>query len=117
MDEFRRTSLTVPSNFLPSSPNPNQLQRHMSLSEAERTHIFTTNNTSTEGQVLKLGSGHSRSVSHGGGAIGSTVGGSARIPLKSAMKGGHQRALSQGQIQEVPSRGSFSEPLIFKIMK
>lgn len=104
MEEIRRkSSLTVPSNLplppLPSSNQPHQIQRHLSLTEAERTYIFTPSNaSSTETQTLRLGSGHSRSVSHGGGAISSVP----RVPLKSAMKGGHQRALSQGQIQDVP---------------
>ena len=47
--------------------------------------------------VMGSGRGHSRSVSHGGGAI---VGPSGR-PIKSAMKG-HQRAFSQGQITDSP---------------
>lgn len=46
------------------------------------------------------GRGHSRSVSHGGGAMAMRPSiGSADRPLKSAMKG-HQRALSQGQISD-----------------
>jgi phospholipid-translocating ATPase len=55
-----------------------------------------------------LGSGHSRSVSHGGGAIGNSGSSNtaARLPLKSAMKSGHQRALSQGQIQDAPATRS-----------
>ena len=111
MEEIRRkSSLTVPTSLaLPplssSSSNPLQLQRHSSLSEAERTYIFAPTNAPPSEPTLRLGSGHSRSVSHGGGAI-ITSGGSARIPLKSAMKGGHQRALSQGHIHDVPPRGS-----------
>lgn len=114
MEDIRRKlSLTVPMNLPlplpppPSSSNPIQLQRHLSLSEAERTYIFTanSNNNGAEAPALRLGSGgHSRSISHGGGAISSSGGGGGiiRQPLKSAMKGGHQRALSQGQIQDVP---------------
>lgn len=107
MEELRRkTSLNVPPNIKEPSNPP--LQRHQSLSEAERTYIFTTN-ASSETQPsnpavmgIRIGSGHSRSVSHGGGAVS----GPLRPSLKSAMKGGHQRALSQGQIiQEPPKSG------------
>ncbi|XP_040164257.1 phospholipid-transporting ATPase VD isoform X1 [Anopheles arabiensis] len=53
------------------------------------------------------GGGHSRSVSHGEGSFGGSLvgsGGAAGRPsaLKSAVKGGHQRALSQGQIMDAP---------------
>lgn len=51
--------------------------------------------------VTGPGRGHSRSVSHGGGAI---LGPSGR-PIKSAMKG-HQRAFSQGQITDSPGATS-----------
>ncbi|XP_050100213.1 phospholipid-transporting ATPase VA isoform X1 [Anopheles aquasalis] len=62
-------------------------------------------------------SGHSRSISHGeggsfGGHIGAGglggVGGHAGRPsaLKSAVKGGHQRALSQGQIMDTPTHAA-----------
>lgn len=103
MEDIRRkSSLNVPPN-LPQSSNP-PLQRHQSLSEAERTYIFTTNASdalpNSAGSV-RIGSGHSRSVSHGGGSVG----GPLRPSLKSAMKGGHQRALSQGQIQDAPKSG------------
>lgn len=51
--------------------------------------------------VLSAGnSGHSRSVSHGGGAFISGIPTSRPSALKSAVKGGHQRALSQGQITD-----------------
>lgn len=106
MEELRRkSSLNVPPN-LPQLSNP-QLQRHQSLSEAERTYIFTTNasetqpNTALLNNAIRIGSGHSRSVSHGGGSVA----GPLRPSLKSAMKGGHQRALSQGQIHDVPKSG------------
>jgi phospholipid-translocating ATPase len=112
-DMRRKSSLTVPSILppLPSSTTTNttQLQRHSSLSEAERTYIFTTN-ASDQNPNIRIGSGHLRSVSHGGGAINSgsaTSGGSVR-PLKSALKGGHQRALSQGQIQDAPPKSGHS---------
>lgn len=120
MEDIRRKlSLTVPttslplpppssssSSFLPSS-NTTQLQRHLSLSEAERTYIFTANKINdSEIPTIRLGSGHSRSVSHGGGAVG--AGGANVRPLKSALKGGHQRALSQGQIQDAPPRSGHS---------
>lgn len=49
--------------------------------------------------MMNRGSGHSRSVSHGGGSAGISAPGSAGRPLKSAMKG-HQRALSHGQISD-----------------
>uniref|UniRef100_A0A182W8N0 P-type ATPase N-terminal domain-containing protein n=1 Tax=Anopheles minimus TaxID=112268 RepID=A0A182W8N0_9DIPT len=54
------------------------------------------------------GGGHSRSVSHGEGSFGGSLvgsGGTAGRPsaLKSAVKGGHQRALSQGQIMDAPT--------------
>lgn len=101
MEEIRRKSLTVPTSLPLPSSSSNPIQRHLSLSEAERTYIFTTSNVTSENPTLRLGSGHSRSVSHGGG---SATG--ARVPLKSAMKGGHQRAFSQGQIQDVPPRSS-----------
>ncbi|XP_058056504.1 phospholipid-transporting ATPase VD [Anopheles bellator] len=52
------------------------------------------------------GGGHSRSVSHGegsfGGAVGLSATGARPSALKSAVKGGHQRALSQGQIMDAP---------------
>jgi phospholipid-translocating ATPase len=108
-DTRRKLSLTVPTS-LPLPPpftsssitftNHSQLQRHLSLSGAERTYIFTPNSGDTP--AIRLGSGHSRSISHGGGAIGSSNT-AARPPLKSAMKSGHQRALSQGQIQDAPA--------------
>lgn len=106
MEDLRRkSSLNVPPLITPPSNPP--LQRHQSLSEAERTYIFTTN--VAEGSQpnpallsgIRIGSGHSRSVSHGGGSVG----GPLRPSLKSAMKGGHQRALSQGQIQDAPKSG------------
>jgi phospholipid-translocating ATPase len=112
MEETRRkTSLTVPASLpLPSShPQPPQLQRHLSLSEAERTYIFASGSSSSETQAasdIRVGSGHSRSVSHGGGAISAqSSSGVLRPALKSAMKGGHQRALSQGQIHDAPRSG------------
>uniref|UniRef100_A0A182QQT0 P-type ATPase N-terminal domain-containing protein n=1 Tax=Anopheles farauti TaxID=69004 RepID=A0A182QQT0_9DIPT len=54
------------------------------------------------------GGGHSRSISHGEGSFGGSLvgsGGAAGRPsaLKSAVKGGHQRALSQGQIMDAPT--------------
>jgi phospholipid-translocating ATPase len=98
----RKSSLSVPPN-LPQSSNP-PLQRHQSLSEAERTYIFSTNAADAQSNPndgVRIGSGHSRSVSHGGGSVG----GPLRPSLKSALKGGHQRALSQGQIQDAPKSG------------
>lgn len=110
MEETRRkSSLTIPSNLPPlisSSTSP--LQRHLSLSEAERTYIFTNNSTETQNAPgIRIGSGHNRSVSHGGGAVnnGGGSGGNLRPALKSAMKGGHQRALSQGHIHDTPRSG------------
>ncbi|XP_053673867.1 phospholipid-transporting ATPase VB [Anopheles nili] len=53
--------------------------------------------------------GHSRSVSHGEGSFGGSLqagsGTTTGRPsaLKSAVKGGHQRALSQGQIMDAPT--------------
>lgn len=130
MEESRRkSSLTVPSNLspLPSNtttfassqiPHHTHLQRHLSLSEAERTYIFTSNSlvgdttssSSSQAQGIRVGSGHNRSVSHGGGAINAASGapGSLRPTLKSAMKGGHQRALSQGHIQDEAPRSGHS---------
>lgn len=107
MEELRRkSSLNVPPNtFQPSNP---PLQRHQSLSEAERTYIFTSNASETQPSAVllssgvRIGSGHSRSVSHGGGSVS----GPLRPSLKSALKsGGHQRALSQGHIQDAPKSG------------
>ncbi|KFB52591.1 AGAP010026-PA-like protein [Anopheles sinensis] len=75
------------------------------------TTVGSTNSTTT-GRILleyprTTGGGHSRSVSHGEGSLGGMVGsgGAAGRPsaLKSAVKGGHQRALSQGQIMDAPS--------------
>lgn len=104
MEELRRkSSLNVPPNTPQSFNQP--LKRHLSLTEAERTYIFTTNVSETQPNAplsVRIGSGgHSRSVSHGGGAVA----GPLRPSLKSAMKGGHQRALSQGQIQDAPKSG------------
>lgn len=48
--------------------------------------------------MMNRGSGHSRSISHGGGGSAGAPGSAGR-PLKSAMKG-HQRALSHGQISD-----------------
>lgn len=115
MEEIRRklslnvpTSSPLPPSSLLSSSNTTQLQRHLSLSEAERTYIFTANkNNDSEIPTIRLSSGHARSVSHGGGAVS----GDGRLnvrPLKSALKGGHQRALSQGQIQDAPPRSGHS---------
>lgn len=104
MEELRRkSSLNFPPSNVPQPSNP-QLQRHQSLSEAERTYIFTTNvgESQSNPSGVRIGSGHSRSISHGGGSVG----GPLRPSLKSAMKGGHQRALSQGQIQDAPKSGS-----------
>lgn len=103
MEELRRkSSLNVPPVNFKQHASPS-LQRHQSLSEAERTYIFTTNVTESQPNPsgIRIGSGHSRSVSHGGGSVG----GPLRPSLKSAMKGGHQRALSQGQIQDPPKSG------------
>uniref|UniRef100_A0AAG5DWE8 Phospholipid-transporting ATPase n=1 Tax=Anopheles atroparvus TaxID=41427 RepID=A0AAG5DWE8_ANOAO len=69
--------------------------------------------TTAGGRILleyprTTGGGHSRSVSHGEGSFGGMVGGSGGVAgrpsaLKSAVKGGHQRALSQGQIMDTPT--------------
>jgi phospholipid-translocating ATPase len=108
MEDIRRkASLTIPSTINappilpPSQLNPSthnhpshQLQRHFSLSDSSSD--------------IKIGVGHNRSISHGGGAINSASSnaiGNLRPALKSAMKGGHQRALSQGQIQDAPRSG------------
>lgn len=106
MEDLRRkSSLNVPPVIAQPSNSP--LQRHQSLSEAERTYIFSTNvpegqpNPALLSSGIRIGSGHSRSVSHGGGSVG----GPLRPSLKSAMKGGHQRALSQGQIHDAPKSG------------
>lgn len=78
------------------------------ISEPERTYLFPLEraqfNSAGVGRVNDLlmsrGTGHARSVSHGGGSITTpTAIGSDGRPLKSAMKG-HQRALSQGQISD-----------------
>ena len=99
-DQRRKLSLSVPPN-LPQSSNP-PLQRHQSLSEAERTYIFTNSGDSQLNPTsVRVGSGHSRSISHGGGSVG----GPLRPSLKSAMKGGHNRSQSQGQIQDAPRSG------------
>jgi phospholipid-translocating ATPase len=88
----------------PSNP---PVLRHQSLteepSEDGRTYVFTTSTADNPSNLaLRPASGHSRSVSHGGG----TVGGPLRPSLKSALKsGGHQRALSQGHIQDVQKSG------------
>lgn len=96
------SSQSSTSKSPPLQPPP-LLQRHLSLTEAERTYIFTpTEFQSCESS--RASSGHSRSISHGGGAMSGT-GGPLRPSLKSALKGGHQRALSQGQIQDTPRSG------------
>lgn len=106
MEELRRkSSLNAPPNIAQASTNP-PLQRHQSLSEAERTYIFTSNTSDAPPNPatisgVRIGSGHSRSVSHGGGSVS----GPLRPSLKSAMKSGHQRALSQGHIQDPPKSG------------
>lgn len=74
--------------------------------EPERTYVFPGSSAFASGsgaRAIDKTRGHARSVSHGGGSLSSSVG-TARGPLKSAMKG-HQRALSQGQISDsaVPS--------------
>ncbi|XP_038112384.1 probable phospholipid-transporting ATPase VD isoform X2 [Culex quinquefasciatus] len=46
--------------------------------------------------------GHSRSISHGEGSFGMLGAAGRPSALKSAVKGGHQRALSQGQITDAP---------------
>lgn len=102
MEELRRkSSLNLPPNTQLSCNPP--LQRHQSLSEAERTYIFTTNVSEAQPNApgIRIGPGHSRSVSHGGGSVG----GPLRPSLKSALKTGHQRALSQGHIQDAPKSG------------
>ncbi|XP_004524683.1 probable phospholipid-transporting ATPase VB isoform X3 [Ceratitis capitata] len=100
------------------------LKQSIPLREPERTYVFPgTVNTGSGGHggsvigsmttgipgvavvsapshnlgIVTGGRGHTRSVSHGGGAI---LGPSGR-PIKSAMKG-HQRAFSQGQITDSP---------------
>lgn len=117
MEDIRRkSSLTVPPTTLilqpPASSHTNpssQLQRHFSLTEAERTYIFTPNSSGIESPTLRLGSGgHSRSISYGGDSVGSGGNVGNVRPLKSALKGGHQRALSQGQIQDAPPRSGHS---------
>lgn len=118
-DQRRKLSLNAPpllplseqspsSSQSSSSPASHQqqqihlpLQRHQSLTEAERTYIFTPNELQSH-DSSRASSGHSRSISHGGGTIS---GGPLRPSLKSALKGGHQRALSQGQIQDAPKSG------------
>ncbi|XP_052894439.1 phospholipid-transporting ATPase VD isoform X1 [Anopheles moucheti] len=72
-----------------------------------------TNSNPSAGRIMleyqrPTGGGHSRSVSHGEGSFGGSLvgsGGAAGRPsaLKSAVKGGHQRALSQGQIMDAPT--------------
>lgn len=115
-DQRRKLSLNVAPPLLPlseQSPSPSQsssssaskhpsLQRHLSLTEAERTYIFTPSEPQSSHDSSRASSGHSRSISHGGGTIS---GGPLRPSLKSALKGGHQRALSQGQIQDAPKSG------------
>lgn len=75
--------------------------------DAERTYVFAANvvepgsaflKPATIDSAIKSNTGHARSVSHGGGIIGNP--GNGGRPLKSAIKGGHQRALSQGHISE-----------------
>lgn len=89
------------STNTPAATKPPPLQRHFSLNEAERTYIFTPSDLPSC-ESSRASSGHSRSISHGGGAMS---GQPLRPSLKSALKGGHQRALSQGQIQDAPKSG------------
>ncbi|XP_055643308.1 phospholipid-transporting ATPase VD isoform X2 [Toxorhynchites rutilus septentrionalis] len=91
-------------------------------SEASRTYVFpgssaaagggngsgvttSSGTTNVGGRALfehPRSGGHSRSVSHGEGSFGMFGAAGRPSALKSAVKGGHQRALSQGQITDAP---------------
>jgi phospholipid-translocating ATPase len=63
-----------------------------------KTYVFgVTQNVAPGQHLLEPPRGHSRSVSHGGGV---TTPKSRPSALKSSIRGGHQRALSQGQITD-----------------
>lgn len=100
MEDSRKIpALNAPLNAVNPSSNP-PLQRHQSLSETERTYIFTTNASDARivpgSNIDGVRPVHSRSMSHGGESIV----GPLRPSLKSALKSGHQRAFSQGQIHD-----------------
>jgi phospholipid-translocating ATPase len=93
------TSGGVLSQSLPTSATT--IPATSSSVEPETTYIFPDGGTrGTRGANLlepPRGHGHSRSVSHGGGT---TTPKSRPSALKSSIRGGHQRALSQGQITD-----------------
>lgn len=108
-----------------TSQQPQQQQQHLQIpggqpalqnpSEASRTYVFpgssaaggsgATSSGTNAGRALfehPRNGGHSRSVSHGEGSFGMFGAAGRPSALKSAVKGGHQRALSQGQITDTP---------------
>ncbi|XP_058839396.1 phospholipid-transporting ATPase VD-like [Topomyia yanbarensis] len=129
MTQLEDSRKDVPSTggFQPTTPlTPQQSQQHLQIpgghsgllnlaSDATRTYVFPgssvvggsgppTSATSISRNLFDnpRNGGHSRSISHGEGSFG-LYGAVARPSvLKSAVKGGHQRALSQGQITDTP---------------
>ncbi|XP_055601300.1 phospholipid-transporting ATPase VD isoform X2 [Uranotaenia lowii] len=106
--------------FQPAPPlAPQQSQQHLQVpaiqipsSEAGRTYVFPGTSVAggsvpSAGSHPRSGGGHSRSISHGEGSFGMYGAAGRPSALKSAVKGGHQRALSQGQITDsaVPRSG------------
>lgn len=118
--------------FQPATPlTPQQTAKHLQVPgghqaglanplEASRTYVFPGTSTAggsgvpansvNAGRALfehPRSGGHSRSISHGEGSFGMYGAAGRPSALKSAVKGGHQRALSQGQIMDssVPRSG------------
>lgn len=86
---------------LQKSPPPQQPRERTG---SEQLYLFPGANA----LALKT---HSRSMSHGDGRGNTVQPNSASLrPLKSAIKSGHQRAFSHGQIQEANAGGSGSAP-------
>jgi phospholipid-translocating ATPase len=104
MEDLKKTSHHL-SNAATSSQATATGNQSQSFIDAERTYVFPGDQQPSQqfqipsaliGSTIRTSSGHARSISHGGGQL-MTAGGR---PLKSAMKGGHQRALSQGHITD-----------------
>lgn len=104
MEDFKKASHQLTSSNTGQSSQA-IIAQTQNLVDAERTYVFIGDHQQLQpqpqnvpniiGSTIRSSSGHARSVSHGGGQL--LAGGR---PLKSAMKGGHQRALSQGHITD-----------------
>ena len=100
--EDLRNGITMTVN----SSQQNQQHLNVNTLESGRTYVFPNGDNRSPNSLLfsptNRSVGHSRSISHGGEACGFPNNTAGR-PLKSAIKGGHQRAFSQGQITDVPT--------------